>query len=224
LRRLFRWIIGALSVAVLAGSFHWAAAQTPAAADSWDLKQTPESCYLIRGFATVAGNVDVRIQAFGPTTPYHVILHGHGLPIRSNRAEIGAIAFGDEATAKQTIAFVGNANELPMVVIPASLPRPHPLNMMAYWFQSIGPYPQLMVAIEPAAEQLFVNFPDSAPLRLELGPMAGEYTRLDDCAQALSDSWSGTASGEARPVSAPQLLDPIGMRGHGVIEVGPPSC
>lgn len=214
MRRIFRWITGSLSVAALAVLPQWAAAQTPAAADSWDLRRTSESCYLIRSFVTAAGKVDVRIQAFGPTTPYHVILHGPGLPIRNNGAEIGTIAFGDEAAAEPTITFVGKANELPMVVIPASLPRPHPLNLMGFWFQSIGPYPQLVVAIEPAAEQLFVNFPDSAPLRLELGPMAEEYTRLDACAQGLSDSWSRTASGEAHPVSEPQLLDREGMRGR----------
>ena len=129
------------------------------------------------------------------------------MPLRDNRAEMATFSFGDEADAERTMTLIGKASDLPMVTIPARSPRPGPLNLMTFWFHGTRQSPPGRAQIDPSAERLFVDYPDSAPLTLELGPMFGEYARLDACAQELYDGWGRTASAAADPVSEPQILD-----------------
>ena len=203
MRQLFRWITGAAALLALSQA---AAAQAPITG-GWELKQTPESCYLFRSFTTLAGKMDLRIQSFGPTTPYHVILHGPGLPLRDNSLELGAAAFGDEAEAEQTVFFVGQAGGMPMAVFPAFYRQ---TNLMGVFFRGSGS--AKYIGLDRSAERLFVNLPDGERLSLDLGPMAGEYVRLDTCAQDLVDGWSRAVSRGAAAASAPEMLDPEGVR------------
>jgi TonB family protein len=199
-RRILGSIIGALALSAAPP----AQAQAPGP-DGWELRQTPESCYLLRSFATPAGKMDLRIQAFGGTTPYHVILHGPGLPVRDNSLELGAVAFGDDE-AEQTVFFVGQTGGVPTAVFPAFFRQ---ANLMGVFFRGSGASQYL--GLDKSAERLSVDLPDGEPLSLDLGPMADAYARLDACAQGLVDGWSRAVSGSAVPVSAPELLDPAGV-------------
>jgi TonB family protein len=202
-RQLFGWIAG---LAVLVALNHGAGAQTSPA---WDLRRTPESCYLFRSFATVAGKMDVRIQSYGPTTPYHFILHGPGMLLRKDRAEKADIAFGDHVPEAQTIVLVGEANDLPMVIFAAGPARPSShINMLSWFYAGTGGPAYLRAPLDPNAGTLSVRLPDSDPLALDLGPMREEYARLDACAQGLSDTWSQAIWSGADPATAPEMIDP----------------
>ena len=186
-----------------------AKAQAPAAGpDPWTLRQTADSCYLTRSVDGLLGPMDLTIQSFGPETPYHVILRGPGLPLRPERAEIARVGFGGEAAARDVMTLVGKAGETPMAVIAAS--RNGGGRLFA-WRYAYTPNDSVDIAtVDPSAEELYIDYAGTgtAPLTLSLGPMSGEYDRLDACARALDEQWRKAAAAGASPVSQPEVLRP----------------
>jgi hypothetical protein len=198
------------SVAVIAAGAvglalsHPGTAQAPATpADRWKLGQAAENCYLTRSFGSGAQKMDVFVQSFGAATPYHVILRGPGLPLRPQRAEFAQISFGGDPQ-HDTFALIGKSGEIPMAVFAASLPRPSMMTATIYNYTRFKA--GIVVPVDGSAETLSFDTEDMEPLTLQLGPMAGEYERLDACAQGLEDKWKRAASPGATPVKAPELL------------------
>jgi hypothetical protein len=185
-----------------------ATAQMPAAVplDRWDLRQTPESCYLTRSFTNGPEQVELRIESFGPTSPYHFVLIGSGLPIGKQSSMLARVGFGGEGAAKNIVVLAGPSGRLPAIVMMAALSRP---TAVLGWFYSYTKNAgDWLAQVDPSAEELFIDFPDMLPLTLPLGPMSDEYSRLDGCAKAMADKWSAAISGTNPPATGPRLQEP----------------
>nr|WP_166178869.1 energy transducer TonB [Altererythrobacter segetis] len=198
---LARSMAATAAAAILASLSLASWAQAPA--DPWKLGQASENCFLSRSFGSGAQKMDVFIQSFGSATPYHVILRGPGLPLRPQRAEFARITLGG-TDEQDTFALIGKSGEIPMAVFAAALPRPLMMTGMIYNYT--GFKAGTVVRIDGSAETLTFDMEDMEPLSLQLGPMAGEYERLDACAQALEDKWIRAASPTATPIKGPELL------------------
>jgi hypothetical protein len=79
----------------LVGLSRGALAQAPTT-DPWKLSQTADSCYLQRSFGTGERKVDLLIQAFGSTTPYHVMIRGGACPCASSEPNPRAWALAEK--------------------------------------------------------------------------------------------------------------------------------
>jgi hypothetical protein len=184
-------------------------AQSPAApaaaSDQWSLRQTPESCYLTRNFADNGAELELRIESFGPNSPYHFLLSGDGLPIRKQSSMLARVGFGGEAAAKDTIVLAGGPKTSPevlLVVAPAGS-----LDILGWFYTYRQTKAAWLTPLDPSAQELFIAFPDTEPLTLPLGPMQDEYARLDSCANALADKLSAVVSADGQPVSGPRLRE-----------------
>jgi hypothetical protein len=211
--KLLGTIVAALA-ALAVGGQPALAQQPPAGADPWDLKQNAESCYLARSFGSGDNKIDVLIQSFGSTTPYHVILRGGQLPHLANRAVVARVGFGGRIAAEDVFVLVGSAGKAPMAVFAASPPHPGTIYMMGARY--LGTYSEAKVGtrIDPAGDVLSIEMPGMVPLSLPIGAMQMEYARLDGCAQALEDKWSVAASAGAKPAVGPVLQDPDEVSWH----------
>ncbi|HTK71100.1 MAG TPA: energy transducer TonB [Croceibacterium sp.] len=198
----FRFIAALPCIVALAmtGAAH---AQTPLA-NPWRLAQASQSCFLQRTYGSGAGKVDLLIQSFGPTSPYHFILRGPGLPSDKDRARPARVGFGGEDAARDSVVLVGSAGGQPMVLITVAPPRP--LTLMSWIYTYTAVKADFVVPLDKQAEELFVDFPDKDPITLPLGPISSEYDALDACADKLAESSALAATGHGPAASAPVLL------------------
>jgi hypothetical protein len=204
MRKLFK-TLAAASLA-LAGMPQAAPAQIVSAdaADPWKLSQTPESCFLERSFGSGASKTDLIIQSFGSSTPYHVLVRGAGLPLRPQRAVSAQVGFAGEKSAKEALVLLGKSGDAPMMVIVASPPRPFPVNFLAWLYRGVRTQAEMIVPIATSNSELSINLAGSGPIDLDLGAMAGEYSRLDTCADAIEHKWSMAAAKDGGPTDAPK--------------------
>ena len=172
--------------------------------DAWTVGQAAENCYLTRTFASGSQKVDVLIQAFGSTSPYHVVIRSNALPLRPQRAEIARIGFGGSLAPADTFVIVGKSGEMPTAVFAASF---HSVSLYGsiYLYQRTDA--RTVTAIDPSGQVLSIDMADAMPLSLQLGDMTGEYARLDTCARGLEAKWAA-ASGGPTPATGPELLHP----------------
>ena len=175
-----------------------------AQADVWTLRQNAESCYLERTFGSGAGKIQLVIQSFGPTSPYHVVLSGANLPIDKDRARPARVGFGGENAAKDSVVLVGSSGGEPMVLITVAPARPLSLFRWLYMYRPVND--DFVVPLDTAAQTLFVRFPDRDPITLPLGPMNSEYAALDSCAEKVAEKWALAVTGGVRPATPPKLL------------------
>ena len=133
-----------------------ALAGPPAAAqsDAWALRQNAESCYLERTFGSGAGKIELVIQSFGPTSPYHVVLSGANLPTDKDRARPARVGFGGEGAAKDSVVLVGSSGGEPMVLLTVAPPRPIRLFRWLYSYRPVKD--DFVVPLDTAAQALFV--------------------------------------------------------------------
>ena len=190
---------------VLTASSGAAVAQAPPAQTAWVMGRAAENCYLTRSFGSGSQKIDVLIQAFGSSSPYHVVIRSNGLPLRPQRAEVARIGFGGSLAPTDTFVIVGKSGEMPTAVFAASS---HAVSLYGsiYLYQKTDA--RIVVPLDPAGQVLSIDMTDAAPLSLQLGDMTGEYARLDECARGLEAKWVGTAGGGVTPVSGPELLHP----------------
>jgi hypothetical protein len=188
----------------LVGLSRGALAQAPTT-DPWKLSQTADSCYLQRSFGTGERKVDLLIQAFGSTTPYHVMIRGGGLPLRQQRAESARVGFGGEKTAQDALILVGKSGEVPMAVIAASPPRPVRVNFLSWLYEGTRTAAYMVVPIDPSGTELHVELQGSGPIDLPIGSMGSEYSRLDSCAAAIEHKWALATAPDGAAVDAPQI-------------------
>lgn len=182
------------------------AAQAPTTqADAWVLGQGPENCYLSRSFSSGSQKIDVLIQSFGSTSPYHVVVRSAAVPLRPQRAEVAAIKFGSALALQDTFVVVGKWNDTATLVFAATTHEVG-VNGEIYVYQRTDA--RTVAPIDTSGQVLSIEMPDMAPLSVPLGDMTGEYTRLDACTQTLEAKWSAAASGTAVPTKAPVLLHP----------------
>jgi hypothetical protein len=188
--------------AALVGSWQGGIAQ---AADPWELKQTADSCYLERSFGTGERRIDLLIQSFGSTTPYHVMIRGESLPLRQQRAESARVGFGGEKTTDDALVLIGKSGKLPMIVIAAGPPRPFQLNVLAWLYQGTRSTAHMVVPIDPSGTELHVEVEGNDPIDLALGPMSSEYGRLDACAAAVEHKWAVATVPNGAAMDAPKM-------------------
>lgn len=171
-------------------------------AGAWELQQAEESCSLVRHFGGDDRKLRLRIQSFGQTTPYNVVLVGDELPLRNQSSEAVQVGFGGQKAIETTVGLVGKAADgQAMLIFTANPPRP--VSLLGWLY--MGTKIKIRTTVDPAAETLYIDAEDMEPATLPLGPMETEYARLDACVQTLTDRWALAASGDAKPVSAPYL-------------------
>lgn len=180
------------------------AAQT-APTDAWTLGQEAEFCYLSRTIDSGGQKANVLIQAYGSSSPYHVVVRSAALPARPQRAEVAKIKFGGAVEPRNTFVILGKWNDVATAVFAAS---PHQVRMNAqiYLYQNTDAY--ISAPIDPSGEVLSIEAPDMAPLSLQLGTMDNEYARLDSCVEKLEAEWRTAASAGAVVAKDPELLHP----------------
>jgi hypothetical protein len=181
-----------------------AAAQT-APTDPWTLGQEAEYCYLSRTVGAGAHKANVLIQAFGSSSPYHIVIRSADLPSRPQRAEVAKISFGGSLEPEDTFVILGKWSNVATAVFAAS-PHQVRMNGQIYLYQSTDA--RLSTPIDPSGEVLSIEAPDMAPLSLQLGTMANEYVRLDACVEKLEAKWRTAASTRAVLAKDPELLHP----------------
>jgi TonB family protein len=206
MKRPFELVSGAaIALLVLAtGPAAWAQSPGLAPVGSWELQQDEESCSLVRSFGGEARELQLRIQSFGLNTPYHIVLTGDGLPLRDWRSEVVRIGFGGSEAADDILGLVGKPDGKPMIVVPGASPRPPNLLYRII----TGTLVRLPAHIDPTAEVFYLDMEDMEPVTLQLGPMQMEFARLNGCLQTLADKWAAPVSGDRRPASEPELLNP----------------
>lgn len=216
MRKLIGSISALAACAALGSNADRSRAQAPAAAqtDPWELHKTPESCYLSRHIDSGTRGMDVLIQSFGSASPYHVMVRGPGLPLLPDRAVVAHVGIGDGEPPSKTFVFVGKASNVPVALFAAAPPRPGAIHMMGARYYGTNTDARMGAIVDPAGETLSLAMTGMDPLVLPLGPMEGEYARLDDCAQALENDWRSAASAGAKPVDAPTLRDPNEVSWH----------
>ena len=200
--RLIAALGAVLGLAAAGGAW---AQSPPAPSDHWDLRRAGESCYLTRSFANGPDSLELRIQSFGSDTPYHFALIGNGLPIRKDRAILAHVGFGGEAAAEDMIALAGASGKLPEIVLAIS--QSHQTNMLGWYYSYIKTDAKLVGSFDSQAEELYVDFADTPPIRLALGPMQAEYTRLDDCAREIVGELRAANSPGGYPALPPRMLE-----------------
>ena len=203
-----RWFgyAGAIAAAglVAAGSATLGQAPEFSPAGAWDLQQGAESCTLIRDFGSDGQALQLRIESFGRTTPYQIVLTGDGLPIREQKAELVEAGFGGADAARSSLGVIGKIGRKGIIAFPGSAFRA--TNMIGWLY--LGAPATLGIPVDRGAETLYFDTVDMDPVTLQLGPMSREFARLDECVRLLEDQWAANAAGGAVPASAPELIDP----------------
>lgn len=201
---LWKFVAGlGAAFGLAAVSAAWAQSPPPPTGH-WDLRQSGESCYLTRSFPNGSDSLELRIQSFGPSTPYHFVLIGNGLPIRKDRAVVARVGF-EGAAPQDLIALAGNSGSLPAVVMEVTQSRVQ--NMLAWYYSGAPGNASLVGGFFPAAEELDIDFADTPQITLPLGPMRDEYARLGECAQAVVGKLRAASSPGGYPALGPQLLE-----------------
>lgn len=193
------------TVIALVASPNIALAQAPSAQTRWTVGRGAENCYLTRSFGSGSQKVDVLIQAFGSTSPYHVIIRSNTLPLRPQRAEVARVGFGGSLAPADTFVIIGKSGETPTAVFAASS---HAVSLYGSFYLYQRTDAQAVSPIDPSGQVLSIDMSDATPLSLQLGDMTGEYASLDECARGLETKWAASASGGVPLMSGPELLHP----------------
>lgn len=136
-----------------------------------------------------------------------MIVRSTALPLLPQRGVVAQVGFGGQLAPADTFALVGKTGDVPTAVFVVMPPRPVQVGMLSTIYIGTGTHATLAVGLDPSGDNLSISMPGMAPLSLPIGPMQGEYARLDSCAQALEEKWSHAASGDAKPTEEPKLRD-----------------